>query len=337
MAHFNPVSNIANIVEYSPIEQSLAEFYKAAGDCTRLAILRVLRNDSFGVQELAFIFSMAQPAMSHHLKVMVKGGLIRSRRQGNTIFYRRVMLHSQRPFQGPLATLFDEVDGREILQQFQCKINKVYQDRSKRSQLFFEKNSQQFIKKQGLICQLGEYLMNMRELLDLAGLSKTARVLEVGPGYGEFLRELSGRYSNLYALDRSKKILEVAKKQMASSSKKIHFICQAFEEYCLPERTAFFDAVILNMALHHMSSPSFIFNKVSELLGNSGHFLVADLASHQQDWVKEACGDLWLGFDPEDLKTWAQNEGFSEKQSLYLGLKNGFQIQLRLFQKITNN
>jgi hypothetical protein len=33
------------------------------------------------------------------------------------------------------------------------------------------------------------------------------------------------------------------------------------------------------------------------------------------------------------LDEWAAAAGFSEKQSLYLGLKNGFQIQHKLFQK----
>ena len=64
---------------------ALAAFCKAIGDALRLDILRVLRNDSFGVLELAQIFAMRQSGMSHHLKVLANAGLVSTRREGNSI------------------------------------------------------------------------------------------------------------------------------------------------------------------------------------------------------------------------------------------------------------
>jgi ArsR family transcriptional regulator len=61
--------------------------------------------------------------------------------------------------------------------------------------------------------------------------------------------------------------------------------------------------------------------------------LIIDLGSHDQDWVRESCGDLWLGFDNEDLDYWANKAGLTTEQSSYLGLRNGFQIQMRVFKK----
>ena len=311
---------------------SMAGFYKAAGDSMRLDILRVLRSDSFGVQELAFIFSMAQPAMSHHLKVLSHAGLVTSRRQGNSIFYRRSLVKGEGSLSRLKQVLFQETDTLEIETETQERIDKIYVERSKRSRSFFEKNAQQFVKNQGQLCNLSEYLGNMRELLDLANLPRTARVLEVGPGHGEFLRELSGRYANLVALDNSKEILEVARKQMAHTAEKIEFVCDSFEAFA-PKNQTPFDAVLLNMVLHHIPSPPFVFEKAAALTSASGHILIADLAPHNQDWVRESCGDIWFGFDPEELDQWALTAGFREKQSLFLGLKNGFQVQLKLFQK----
>ena len=63
-----------------------------------------------------------------------------------------------------------------------------------------------------------------------------------------------------------------------------------------------------------------------------GFLLIIDLSSHNQDWVRENCGDLWLGFDSADLDDWAENYQLLRTQSLYLGLRNGFQIQMGLFQ-----
>src|SRR5690606_40551176 len=70
----------------------LAALLKAAGDPLRLDILRVLAQDSFGVLELCQMFSAKQSGMSHHLKVLTNAGLLTSRREGNSIFYRRAYL-----------------------------------------------------------------------------------------------------------------------------------------------------------------------------------------------------------------------------------------------------
>jgi len=42
---------------------------------------------------------------------------------------------------------------------------------------------------------------------------------------------------------------------------------------------------------------------------------------------------LWLGFEPQELSSWAHRNGFHEDESVYIGLRNGFQIQLRKFIK----
>ncbi len=68
---------------------NLVSILKSAGDSLRLDILAVLKEASFGVQELASIFEMSQPAMSHHLKVLLKSGLVETRREANSIFYKR--------------------------------------------------------------------------------------------------------------------------------------------------------------------------------------------------------------------------------------------------------
>ena len=72
----------------------LSALCKAGGDPLRLNVLRALANDSFGVLELTHIFATGQSGMSHHLKVLSQAGLVATRREGNAIFYRRALPHT---------------------------------------------------------------------------------------------------------------------------------------------------------------------------------------------------------------------------------------------------
>ena len=96
------------------------------------------------------------------------------------------------------------------------------------------------------------------------------------------------------------------------------------------------DLLTLNMVLHHMSSPAEEFQHFANILADGGYLVVVDLCQHDQQWVRENCGDLWLGFDPDEINAWATAAGLSAGPSLYLGLRNGFQVQMRVFQQPPN-
>ncbi len=91
------------------------------------------------------------------------------------------------------------------------------------------------------------------------------------------------------------------------------------------------DCLSLNMVLHHNPTPADIIADCAGLLNEHGVLLITDLCAHDQEWVKDTCGDLWLGFEPEELTRWAGIPGLVEGNSLYLTQRNGFRIQLREF------
>lgn len=67
------VMNISNDIKS---EQELDAVFSALGDPTRRAILKHLSNGQANVTELAVPFQMSQPAISKHLKVLERAGLI---------------------------------------------------------------------------------------------------------------------------------------------------------------------------------------------------------------------------------------------------------------------
>ena len=67
--------------------QDLAELFKLFGDTTRVRILFVLFEVEVCVCDLAETLGMTQSAISHQLKLLKAGGLVKSRRQGKSVFY----------------------------------------------------------------------------------------------------------------------------------------------------------------------------------------------------------------------------------------------------------
>lgn len=63
-------------VGYTISQQSLDTVFAALADPTRRAILTRLANGEASVNELAAPFDMSQPAVSKHLKVLEKAGLV---------------------------------------------------------------------------------------------------------------------------------------------------------------------------------------------------------------------------------------------------------------------
>ena len=314
--------------------EQLAALGKAYGDVLRLNILRVLSTDSFGVLELSGIFDMRQPAMSHHLKVLAQAGLVSTRKEGNTIFYRRSLPTAEGVSSDLLRSLFAAVDSLEVSKALSDRVQQVRSQRAEQSMAFFARNINQFRQHQELIADHELYARCVADVLEKTELPTQVLAMELGPGEGEFLDTLSSRFQRVYAVDNSSEMLAISQQRV--QSKGLHNVQFVHGEIdTLNELNEQFDCIVANMVLHHVASPFGIFSWVSRLLKPGGSLLVSELSSHDQDWVKESCGDLWLGFSVEELDGWAQETGLQIGESQFLGLRNGFQIQVRRFYKPT--
>ena len=65
----------------------LAELFKVFGDSTRIRILFVLFEAEVCVCDLAEALNMTQSAISHQLRILKQSKLVKSRREGKSIFY----------------------------------------------------------------------------------------------------------------------------------------------------------------------------------------------------------------------------------------------------------
>lgn len=65
----------------------LAELFKVFGDSTRIRILYVLFESEMCVCDIAEVLGMTASAISHQLRVLKQFRLVKSRRDGKTIYY----------------------------------------------------------------------------------------------------------------------------------------------------------------------------------------------------------------------------------------------------------
>ena len=318
----------------SPME-ALTTLHKALADHLRLQILRLLKSESFGVLELCRILDIRQSALSHHLKILATSKLVSTRREGNSIFYRRTFLSEDDIYSDIKKTVFENLDCLEISGSQLRKIKQIQLERAQLSLNFFNKNANKFKEKQGLIVEHADYANSLHDLIAGLTLSDKAAVMEVGPGEGQLLTELLQRFENLTALDNSKDMLEKSRAAVVESGGSgVEFILGDTAVACKKDISA--DLIIFDMVLHHISSPAKTFKDIGALLNPEGYLLIVELCSHDQDWVRESCGDLWLGFEEGDLDHWAEKAGLTKQQSSYLGLRNGFQIQMRTFKNVAS-
>ncbi len=312
--------------------EQLALFCKASADELRLNILRVLRNDSYSVQELCHIVDLKQSALSHHLKVLAAAQWVTTRREGNTIFYRRYVLAHDLPLASLQTALFNSIDACALEPAIAQRLQDIEESRTESSRAFFIENAAKFREQQDLIASFDHYADSVEALLTTIALPDKDHAIEIGPGEGLFLNALARQFKHVSAFDTSSAMLTQAKQWvMKSSLANVSLVLGDTRKAAASANPA--DCVVINMVLHHVASPADVLNDISACLKPGGALIVTDLCHHDQDWAKTACGDVWMGFDPDDLTQWANKAGLLHGQSTYLAQRNGFRIQIQHFYK----
>jgi ArsR family transcriptional regulator len=314
------------------LTEELSALCKAAGDPLRLAVLRVLSQDSFGVLELSQIFKFRQSGMSHHLKILLQAGLVTTRREGNSIFYRRADRAVRSDLEILQRELLKAADKTEMSDDIRQRLAAVQVARAERSVQFFSENADKFRSQQELVVSYGVYGPATVGMISSSDRGVNDSVLEVGPGEGEFLSELATRFHTVYALDNSPVMLAQAQTRIQQQDlNNITFISGDTKTSTVQKLAV--DCIVVNMVLHHTPSPADVIKDLSGCLRNGGQLYITELCSHDQNWAREACGDLWLGFEPEDLNSWAATAGLAQGKDMYLAQRNGFRVQIRQYVK----
>lgn len=83
--------NVEWVLENMPEVEAcvqVADMFKQVSDGSRLRILWLLCHCEECVSNISAAMDMSDPAVSHHLKLLKKSGLITSRREGKEVYYK---------------------------------------------------------------------------------------------------------------------------------------------------------------------------------------------------------------------------------------------------------
>lgn len=305
---------------------------KASADPLRMQILGLLEYESFGVMELSQILDCKQSGMSHHMKTLAGAGLVTARREANAIFYQRApepLLEALGKLQCAILTTMSQIVPDVEVEQ---RMEEVLRDRVATGAALFEAYSDDFRELHEQVSPFAIYGKSAAEMLDACAAHPAGSVLEVGMGDGSFLPELAPRFERVVGLDTSAAMLERARALLDTRGlENVELLHGDTSHGWLQDMQ--FDVVAMNMAMHHVSSPARQLIDIARLLKPGGQFLLCDLCSHNQRSAREACGDVWLGFEEELLSYWAAQAGLEEGESRFLSQRNGLRVQLRQFGK----
>lgn len=85
--HDDLIATVEQALPEDEMLYDLAELFKMFADSTRVRILYALSESELCVCDIARVLNLSQSAVSHQLRILKGGKLVKYRREGKVIFY----------------------------------------------------------------------------------------------------------------------------------------------------------------------------------------------------------------------------------------------------------
>jgi len=275
---------------------------KALADPIRLRLLAILAHGERTVQDLTTVLRLGQSRVSHHLKALVEAGVLSVTAQGTWKYYRLepdgAFLQELWPV---LSARLTQVEGHDA---DLLALNHLLAERREQSLSFFESHAREWDERARTLLPTPDYSNDLLQLLP-----EDAALVELGTGTGPLLPQLCRRSRRLVGIDHSAAMLAEARRRLNASG--LDADLRLGELRHLPLADAEMDCALLNMVLHHAEQPEGVLSEVARVLVPGGRVVIADLLRHRDDAVRQTMADIWLGFEPEELRHWLEAAGFA--------------------------
>jgi DNA-binding transcriptional ArsR family regulator len=287
------------------------ELYRLLSEPVRLRLLALAAEEELAIGELAELLGESQPNVSRHAAPLKQAGLLTVRKQGQ----RALVKMGEGAVRD--AVVADAVaSGRALCEAdgSLARIADVIRARDAVAREFFAKVEPKSEAAVGAVpAELGAYLCALAPLL-----GRTELAIDAGTGDGGRLEILAPVYGRVIAVDRSEAQLALARARAAARGwtnvELVHgeldgdAVAKAVGRAVGRDRA---DAVFAVRLLHHAPRPVDFIRQLRLLLRPGGALVVLDYGHHDDESMRSQA-DLWLGFEPRELRALAGEAGLED-------------------------
>ncbi len=285
--------------------ESLVAMLRAAGDTTRLRLLRVLREAELTVSELTEIVGQSQPRVSRHLKLLSEARLIERFKEGSWVFYRAADGGSGAELGRAICSLTKENDHAEDLR----RLGAVREARAAEAAAFFKANADQWERIRALHAPDKDVESAIQRLVAAHPMEN---FLDAGTGTGRMLELLAPFAKRAVGVDVSPEMLAIARDRVARAHLN-HCQVRLADAYRLPfpigGALTGFDAVLFHQVLHYLDDPQAAVVEAARVMRANGRLVIADFAPHDLEFLRSDFAHRRLGFSDREVQGWFQAAG----------------------------
>jgi len=283
---------------------------KAAGEETRLRLLRLLAHEELSVMELVSILDQSQPRISRHLKLMNEAGLIERFPDGAWVFYRLSRAAAARPLVDAILDRLDDSHPADM-----ARLDQVRRQRRSSAEAYFETIAPVWDE---IRSHHGSEAVIEDLIARAAAQQSYDHLVDLGTGSGRMLTLLAPKAKTAIGIDLSQHMLNVARNHVHEAGlDNVEFRHGDIYDTRLPEASA--DLVIIHQVLHFLSDPARAIIEAGRIVRPGGRVLIADFAPHNLEIMREKYQHRRLGIADTDMRAWLQAAGFSTGGSVTHG------------------
>ncbi len=295
---------ILRVTHATPSLDSRWQLYRLLADPFRLRLLALAAEEELSVGELAELLDESQPNVSRHASPLRQAGLLADRKQGA----RTMMRLAEDAASDPVVA--DALGAGRRLCEDEGRIGRVVEvvrARDARTREFFARPGKA-TEPPGLAPELPGYLCALAPLL-----GRRALALDAGAGDGGLLDVLAPVFDRVVALDRSEAQLGRALHRVRTRGyRNVELICGEIDGDEVRDAVGEgADVVIAARMLHHAPLPRATVEALARLVRPGGTLVIIDYERHDDERLRDAQADVWMGFDAGDLSSYAAQAGLT--------------------------
>jgi ubiquinone/menaquinone biosynthesis C-methylase UbiE len=271
-------------------------------DAIRVRMLSVLEGRELTVTELCDVIQLPQSTVSRHLKTLLDGDWVTSRRDGTRRLYTLPLDDVNTSAKRLWQVVRDQVTTSAAASDDNRRLKQVLARRKTQSEAFFSSAAGQWDRLREELFGATSHLRALAGLLDCDLV-----VGDLGCGTGQVSHWLAPFSERIIAVDSSKEMLKAARERLAGQR---HIELRQGPLEKLPIDNGELDVALLMLVLHHLPEPKRALAEAARTLKPGGRLLILDMMPHDREDYRQTMGHVWMGISEKQMNQWVQEAGF---------------------------